>query len=48
MEGETEGVDLVRLITRGYSLVPGEEGIMQDGGVCLEIEMRLGRVGSLY
>ena len=37
---------LVRLTIRGYSLVWGEEGIMQDRGVCLERGM--GRVGSLY
>ena len=36
MEGETERVDSVRLAKRGYSLVWGEEGIMQDGSVCLE------------
>jgi hypothetical protein len=45
MEGETEGVDSVRLAVRVYSLVWGEEGIMQDGGVCLERGM--GTVGSL-
>jgi hypothetical protein len=45
MEGETEGVDLVRLVVRVYSLVWGEEVIMQDGGVCLERGMRT--AGSL-
>ena len=38
MEGETEGVDSVRLAVRVYSLVWGEEGIMQDGGVVLKGE----------
>jgi hypothetical protein len=45
MEGETEGVDSVRLAVRVYSLVWGEEDIMQDGGVCLERGM--GAAGSL-
>ena len=35
MEGETERVDSVRLAKRGYSLVWGEEGIMQDRGFVL-------------
>ena len=45
MEGETERVDSVRLAKRGYSLVWGEEGIMQDRGVCLD--RGVGIVGSL-
>ena len=45
MERETEGVDSVRLAVRVYSLVWGEEGIMQDGGFCPERGM--GTVGSL-
>ena len=39
MEGETERVDSVRLAKRGYSLVWGEEEVMQDDGVCLERRM---------
>ena len=45
MEGELEGVDSVQLKIRGYSMVWGVEGIMQDGGVCLE--RRMGRVRGL-
>ena len=45
MEGEMEGVDSVWLTIRGYSLMWGEEGIMQDRRVCLERE--IGRAGSL-
>ena len=46
MDGETEGVYSVRLAVRDYSLVWGREGIMQDGGVCLERGM--GIVGAYY
>ena len=44
-KGKWRGVDSWWLAERGDSLLLGEEGIMKDGGVCLERGM--GTVGSL-
>jgi hypothetical protein len=44
-KGNRTGIDSVRLTVKGYSLIWIEEGIIQDGEVCLEKGM--GTVRSL-